>query len=279
MKEKIFSYLAAILTFLLIPYLFTMMINGTKTALLTHSVDIEVCIPLMVSQQISDQYELETIKSQTVIARTNLYRKLKEGETFFYVISILKKKMIHTKGFWYIPDKIFLKAAEETKNEILSLNGELKMIPYHAVSAGITRDGSEVFHDENYSYLKSVDSSNDKKSPDYINSTYFGKNQMPEKIEILQRDSAGYIVSLKADGNILEGEAFRKGMGLSSSNFTIQEVGDKIRFLCKGKGHGIGFSQYGGNTLAQSGENYKKILETYFPELKLENISSIFRKE
>ena len=38
-----------------------------------------------------------------------------------------------------------------------------------------------------------------------------------------------------------------------------------VRFLCKGKGHGLGFSQYGGNKLAKEGKNWKEILNTYFP--------------
>ena len=68
-----------------------------------------------------------------------------------------------------------------------------------------------------------------------------------------------------ADEDILEGEAFAQGMGLSSSDFSIQKVGGEFRFLCKGRGHGLGFSQYGGNQLAREGKNWKEILNTYFP--------------
>lgn len=278
MKEKIFSYLAGIMAFLLLPYLLTIMINGTETALLTRSVDFEICLPAIVSLEISKEYEIETIKSQTVIARTNLYRKLDEEGNIVEILFFLKNTIMDTGKLFYIPDQIFFKAAEETKGEVLSFNGELKMIPYHAVSAGKTRDGAEVFHDETYSYLQSVDSQMDKEAPDYVNSTYIKQQQLPKLLEIEERDSAGYAMSLKADKNILEGEAFRKGMGLASSNFTMQEIDGQIRFLCKGKGHGLGLSQYGGNVLARAGENYKIILETYFPKLKIENIGSILEK-
>ena len=65
-------------------------------------------------------------------------------------------------------------------------------------------------------------------------------------------------------------------MGLSSADFTVQKLNGKIRFLCRGKGHGLGFSQYGGNELAKEGKNYKEILTAYFPEMNQENIHKLF---
>ena len=78
-----------------------------------------------------------------------------------------------------------------------------------------------------------------------------------------------------ADGRVLEGESFRKGMGLVSSNFTIQRIGKNIRFMCKGKGHGLGFSQYGGNALAKENKTVEEILSAYFPEMELTDIEEI----
>ena len=133
----------------------------------------------------------------------------------------------------------------------------------------------EVFHNEDDSYLRSVHSLVDKNAKDYLNSVYINKNVLPERIEIKSRDSAGYVTEIMADGKVLEGEAFRKGMGLTSSNFTIQKSGKEIRFLCRGKGHGLGFSQYGGNEMAKESANAKEILQYYFPEMDVLNIKSV----
>ena len=65
--------------------------------------------------------------------------------------------------------------------------------------------------------------------------------------------------------NIVEAESFVTGMGIASSDFSMQKTGEQVRFLSKGKGHGLGFSQYGGNKLAKEGKNWKEILNTYFP--------------
>ena len=134
----------------------------------------------------------------------------------------------------------------------------------------------EVFHNEDDSYLRSVHSLVDKNAKkDYLNSVYINKNILPERIEIKSRDSAGYVTEILADGKVLEGEAFRKGMGLTSSNFTIQKSGKEVRFLCRGKGHGLGFSQYGGNEMAKESANAKEILQYYFPEMDVLNIKSV----
>ena len=166
-------------------------------------------------------------------------------------------------------------AADATAGQVLTYQGELKLVPYHQISSGMTRDGAEVFHNEEYSYLKSVDSSQDKDAPDYVNSTYVSASQLPARLVIKKRDSAGYVTALTADGSWLEGESFREGMHLASADFSMQKVGNAVRFLCKGKGHGLGFSQYGGNEMAKEDSSWEEILEAYFPEMELQNINSV----
>lgn len=78
------------------------------------------------------------------------------------------------------------------------------------------------------------------------------------------------MTEILADGKTLEGEAFREGLGLASANFSIHKVGEQYRFLSRGRGHGLGFSQYGGNRLAKEGSTYREILEIYFPEMEIQ---------
>ena len=158
----------------------------------------------------------------------------------------------------------------------MTWDGELKQVPYHELSAGQTRDGREVFHSEDEDYLKSVQSSVDKESKNYLNSVYINQKILPKELKVKERDSAGYVTELLADGKTLEGESFRKGMGLTSANFTIQNIGNQVRFLCKGRGHGMGFSQYGGNELAKNSNSAEEILAYYFPSMEIQEITEIF---
>ena len=267
-KKGAFRYSGAMALFF-IPYLLTAAVNGMETAILNRTPDLEEYTPVVLSKQIPDDYEKETIKAQAVIARTNFLRRIKiEGEDPGNIIRENGEEKEELWSVWKSWDPIYEEAVQETKGQILTVGGELKLVPYHEISGGRTRDGAKAFHSEEYSYLKSVDSSIDKKSPFYLNSTYISEQQMTSTMNVKEREETGYVVSMTADEKTLEGESFARGMGLTSSNFSIQKIGGEFRFLSKGKGHGLGFSQYGGNEMAKEGDSWEKILETYFPGME-----------
>ena len=268
MKRKSVFNLSKILVFALLPYLSVSVINGSERILLNYRPDSEVYLTAVLSCQISPDYELQTVEAQAVIARSNLFRKFAEEENRLDVLREMGKS-IKNQWKWWISDEIYEDAVKNTEGKVLLVDGKLDLVPYHEISGGTTRDGETVFGSSEYQYLKSVDSSADKNSPDYFSSTYISERQLPKELEIKERDSAGYVLSLQADDKILEGEMFALGMGLPSSNFSIQKTGSKVRFLCRGKGHGLGFSQYGGNELAKDGSLWEEILEEYFPEMEI----------
>ena len=268
MKRKSVFNLSKILVFALLPYLSVSVINGSERILLNYRPDSEVYLTAVLSCQISPDYELQTVEAQAVIARSNLFRKFAEEENRLDVLREMGKS-IKNQWKWWISDEIYEDAVENTEGKVLLVDGKLDLVPYHEISGGTTRDGETVFGSSEYQYLKSVDSSADKNFPDYFSSTYISERQLPKELEIKERDSAGYVLSLQADDKILEGEMFALGMGLPSSNFSIQKTGSKVRFLCRGKGHGLGFSQYGGNELAKDGSLWEEILEEYFPEMEI----------
>ena len=281
MKKSFLPGTTGVFCLFFIPYMITIIFNGVDTTLINRKFDVETILPVIVAGQIGDNYELETIKAQAVIARSNLYRTVKEQKSLNSVLNQIrdeiKNKSLKSLYLLIMQDK-YERAVKETKGKVITWENKLKLVPYHEVSAGDTRDGEEVFHSEGDAYLKSVHSSVDKKSEDFLNSVYINKNILPKELEIKSRDSAGYVTELLADGKVLEGESFRMGMGLSSANFTIQTIGNKVRFLCKGKGHGLGFSQYGGNEMAKNSKIEEEILEYYFPEMEIVEIDAVMSK-
>ena len=70
----------------------------------------------------------------------------------------------------------------------------------------------------------------------------------------------------------LEGESFAAGLGLESANFSLQKKGDVYYFRVRGNGHGVGFSQCGGNEMAKNGSSAEDILKKYFPAMKMKNL-------
>lgn len=279
MKKSFLSNLTAILTFLFVPYAMTILINGVNIALLNRAFDIEIILPVVAVAQIDSDHELETIKAQVIIARSNLYRKMQEQKNIRQIFEEIREELnedIQKNISSFIrSEKKYEKAVSETTGEVLVLENELKLIPYHEISAGETRDGNEILRSADYAYLTSVDSSADKNSENFWNSVYIDQSMLPENLSIETRDSAGYVTKLLSGETVLEGESFRKGIGLPSANFTMQKIGNEVRFLCKGRGHGLGFSQYGGNELAKEEKTGEDILEYYFPEMEIVDVNEI----
>ena len=276
MKKKRHMRFVNIMTALLFPYLTTIFVNGYDTAVLKRKPEPEKLLPVLLETQISSDHEMETLKAQAVIARSNLYRKLGENKKENTdtnkneknnIPGICRELCEEVPAWWKLWEKsapVYEEAVKDTSGQVLTVDGELKLVPYHEISAGHTRDGKTAFHNEEYTYLAGVDSSADKNALDYLNSTYIMKQQLPEELKIAEREDSGYVVSLMADEDILEAEAFVRGMGIDSADFSMQKNGDQIRFLSKGKGHGLGFSQYGGNQLAKEGKTWREILEWYY---------------
>ncbi len=270
MKGRKQSWVTKIFLLLTLPYLVTVFVNGPEAVSVNKTTDMENILPIILRGQISPEYQIETIEAQAVIARSNFMRKIQEQKDTGSILREISNNVKQNGGVWKIPEVCYETAVKNTQGQILTVDGELKLVPYHEISAGETRDGETAFHDPQYAYLKSVDSSADKDAAEYLNSTYVSEQQLPKDLTISLRDKSGYVQSLMADENILEGTAFASGMGIASPAFSMQKLDDRIRFLSKGKGHGIGFSQYGGDVLAKEGKTWQEILHIYFPLMEIE---------
>lgn len=270
---KKYALLRYCLVFLAIvlPYFSAATINGPERVLAERVPDMEEYLPVIVFSQISPDMKKETIKAQTVIARSNIRRILGEGKILPQILQEKTDGRDYIRNIFSKKDKVYQQAAEETSGQVLTYQGELKLLPWHKVSGGKTRSGKEAFRDEAYTYLKSVDSSKDKKSPDYMEVVEIPVSQAGE-VKIRERDSAGYVTELSSGKNLLEGESFAVGMGLKSANFSLQKNGDVYVLRVRGSGHGAGFSQFGGNEMAKGGSSAEEILKKYFPAMKLENL-------
>ena len=270
MKSRKQSWVSKIFLLLTFPYLVTVFVNGPEAVSVNKTTDMENILPIILRGQISPEHQIETIEAQAVIARSNFMRKIQEQKDTGSILREISNNVKQNGRVWKIPEVCYETAVKNTQGQILTVDGELKLVPYHEISAGETRDGEAAFHDPQYAYLKSVDSSADKDAAEYLSSTYVSEQQLPKNLTISLRDRSGYVQSLMADENILEGTAFASGMGIASPAFSMQKLDDRMRFLSKGKGHGLGFSQYGGDALAKEGKTWQEILHIYFPLMEIE---------
>lgn len=285
-KEKE-SGIFMLLLLILLPYLMTVVVSGREACPVSRKIDLEEFTAAAAAAEISWDYSAETIKAQTILARTNLYAKQaqgKEAECIEYAADSMKNKDMN--GEMLKKYQVFQDAAAETKGQILKLNDEIKELPYHGLSQGKTRDGREVLG-ESFAYIPSVETPKDIDSPLYVEGCYFSLTELEERIqkyypafalgeeaviEIKASDSAGYVMEIQLGNQEFQGEKLREILGLPSSCFTVQRLEEEVRFLCKGKGHGMGLSQYTAEQMALEGKGYEEILKYFFPEMQIGEI-------
>lgn len=263
---------------IVLPYLCILFINGPSACLEIKEPDLQGCLMWILELELPEGSEVEAEKAQAVIVRTNFYQALQEGKKASE-IAWETWEQARDRGIYALdPDRcgILENCLQETGEVALIWNNKLCPVPYHYCSAGKTRNGAEVFHDQSYEYLKSVESEEDLSCKDYLSSVYLNAEQFPVDMKITGRDSAGYVTEISLDGETVSGEEYCQQLGLASGNFSVQKVDKTIRILSKGQGHGLGYSQYGGNQLAKKGENFIQILEWYFPAMSLAEIQPDF---
>lgn len=272
MKEQLSFLFSAVGVFLLLPCVLTFFISGGESCGFSRKITLEQCLPALTQTQISAGYGIEMKKAQSVMVRTNVRMQLEAGHTLAEIIYDYYSE-------WEAKGKVmplsveyeeFQQAAEATCDEILTYEEELAAVPYHRISSQMTRNGKDVLPGQEMDYLTAVESPGDKDAEDYATIITVEKQQLPKELEILERDKSGYVLKMRADEQIMLGENFRIQMGLPSSCFSMEESGTKVRFFCRGQGHGLGLSQYGGSVLEKEGMDYQEILNYYFPGLTLE---------
>ncbi len=247
---------------------------------------LEEYIKGVVAAEMPVSFEKEALKAQAVAARTYSLRRLqrKEGidEEEIAQAYLSEKELKERWGEKYLIYKSKIDSAvEETEGEIMTYEDEIIEAVFHSTSAGYTENSENLWNEEK-PYLKSVESKQDEKAPDYIVKTIFENDAIVAKLEqkysdvvitnapilqqiqVIKRSEAGYIMQIQIGNKIFTGNEIRVLLGLRSTNFTVNQKDNKVTITTRGYGHGIGMSQYGANYMAQDGKNYKEILKHYY---------------
>ena len=269
---------------LCIPFFMIQVMQGVSIAKLHKKNVIEDCLPFIVAACCQESFHKEVLCAMAIISRTNYTYMLEQKQ-------ITPKQLKDTYGYvnrkQYLEDKDYYRkiyeACKETEGMVLSYQNESIYCPYFFSCGGVTRDGFTYFQENSFPYLIPVPSYRDEESDGYISYHYFQitdfydskevagtELEEPECLQILEKDKAGYVLWIKAGGDIMGGEVFCEAYHLPSACFDVEQQGEQIRIICKGNGHGFGFSKFGGNQMAKDGYSYQRILKHYFPELQLE---------
>lgn len=299
MKRFLYQIFCGFAFFLLIPVVFTLLIQGNGT----NSVDNLSLIPStekiedsldedllrgILANEISMNTEPEAMKAQAVIVRTNCLRALEHGENL--PEGLTKGEMIRMWGQENFSEYYSLleNSIESTKGVSMVWQGAYIQADFHKSSAGYTRNASEVYGTKDFPYLKRADSRMDLTSEDFLKVVFYTPQELILKggelfseetraaasektaaeilnqIVVTKRDQAGYVMEITIDGQAHSGEEVRLLYDWNSSNFFLKDVDGELRVTTKGLGHGLGLSLYGANQLAKDGFSYKDILKYFY---------------
>lgn len=241
--------------------------------------------------QISEDYELETLKAQAVIARTCLYERA--GDRIYIDAAetgLDWRSESERRGVWGIQYKEnnekMQQAVQATDGIVLRYQDKLITPAYFAVSNGRTRSSKEAWGMD-IPWLQSVESDWDMKSGEYEAVIVKTRRQLAAELkaaipdfncaidslastcQITETDSAGYVLQMQIGNKLLSGDDFRYALGLASSCFELAFDGNAVTITVRGSGHGVGFDQYGANIQAMQGKNYEELLAYYLTGVKV----------
>jgi len=248
------------------------------------NIELEEYIVGVVAGEMPASFNEEALKAQAIASRTYAMYKMKNSNGTYDLVTDKtnqvyitedKMKSLWQENFDYYFEKI-KKAVYDTKDLIMTYNGDIILSLYFARSNGKTEDAILVFG-SNEEYLKSVESPEESLTSEVT----ISKDEFCNKLNIscdainisnVLKSSSGRINSLNINGKTFKGTEIRTLFDLKSTDFDIS-IGSEIKFVTKGYGHGVGMSQYGANKLAQNGKNYEEILKHYYQNINIEKIS------
>ena len=252
------------------------------------AISVEEFLIHVLAAQIPVEFGLETLKAQAILARTYIYR-LMDGKTVIYEeeldMDALSQAQMETKwgtdhfATWY---QKLRTAIDATEGMVLLYDGTYIEPFFCLASAGSTRSRGE-----EYPYLKQAESSGDLQAEEYLHLYTFTASQLAElvssipgamqvsaaqilgEIQIVERDGAGYVKQIQIGKKTYTGEEVQYALGLPSSCYFFEESDGKIQVVCKGVGHGYGFSQSGANELEKQGLDHQELIGYYFQGVEI----------
>ncbi len=256
-------------------------------------IPVEEFLVHVIAAQIPADFEQETLNAQAVLARTYVYglmdgrKEIREEELDIDALSM--EQMIKLWGEKEYAANLgkLQTAVKETEGLYILYDGAMIEPLFCYASAGTTRSRGDEFP-----YLKQTESPWDLLAKDYRSLPVFEwkefvkrVNEIPgavevretelahgDGIQIVERDGAGYVKQVQIGQKTYSGEEVQYALGLASSCYSFERLDGKIRVICKGIGHGYGFSQFGANEMAKEGKTYEELLKYYFQNVEIVGI-------
>lgn len=262
----------------------------------SETVPLDTYIRGVLVKEMPLEFELEALKAQAIAIRTYLiYRLMNERDPTPLHIEIegTTQKQAYTltsdQSDEVREDPKIQQAIADTKEIIITYEGNPIDATYFAISAGNTLH-SEQYWSQVIPYLRSVESPWDKFYEAKMNSeVVFSYAEMSKKLGVklspdvkisIVRDKSNQSVSdVRIANHRWTGREWREQLGLHSTVFTLTQTESDVVFRVRGKGHGVGMSQYGAQGMALAGYEATDIIKHYYKGVELTKLTDVYKIE
>ncbi len=243
-------------------------------------VDLEDYLYAVLGAEMSPSWPLEALKAQAVAARTYaLYQRDRRrapdydlgDDTSWQVYRGVEDEADRTR-----------RAVDATRDRILVHDRQPIEAVFHASAGGHTESAQFVWSDTR-PYLQGVpayddDAPNASWQVEVSAATLAGLNHGVGTVRDLRLDRltpggrAWQLAIVGSSGtHELSGVELRAALGLPSAKFAIERGGSGFILNGRGRGHGVGMSQWGARRLAERGYDYTQILTHYYQSADVTN--------
>lgn len=266
-------------------------------------IDLDQYLYHVVSAEMPANFELEALKAQAVVARTYTLYKVQNkkheqadicDDSSCCQAWVSKETRLkrwdesQRESNW----KKIEQCVNETKGKIITYKGEPINAFFHSNSGGTTELPVNVWGGSNLPYLQVVETAGEEGYTQYASEVEFSQEELLSKlkekyqdiqinfeneaeIKILERTDSNRVKTVKLGNHEIAGTEARSILGLKSTNFEIIKENNKIKFVVKGYGHGVGMSQTGADAMAKQGKNYEEIIHHFYANIEIKEINSI----
>ena len=262
--------------------------------LIVNKVDLEKYIAGVVESEAGKHISLEYYKLQAILCRTYLLSHINRHEAEGFQVC----DDVHCQAYLNkASDANITKAVLDTKGLVV-VDNDLNLITaaFHSNCGGVTCNSQDVWSIST-TYLKSVKDTfclhgfsavwqrtiplEDWKAYLQVKHKFAinDSSSIPSATAFYQANGRSNYFT---DRNLkIPLKTIRSDFKLRSTYFSIEQIGDSIRFNGRGYGHGVGLCQEGAMRQAILGYSYKHILNFYYKDVHLVELSALnyFKQE
>lgn len=281
--------------------------EGTTVKMYNHltqqiqEIPMEEYLVGVVAAEMPASFPTEALKAQAVAARTYVMQRMvpggisnnkhpgadvssdpREGQAWISREE-MKKRWGAVKSLEYYYKIKW--AVESTEGQYITYNSQLIFPAFHSSCGGGTENAEEVWVAAT-PYLKGVHCPYCA-DPEPVRETVYSIKEVEQKLKtnltampvtagtktkplaILKETGTGRPKEIRVGNKTYSATVLREMLGLRSTRIAWEIKEDKIIFITRGYGHGVGMCQYGAKGMAEQGKSHEEILKHYYNGIEI----------